>query len=236
MNDIYMMVMITNRGIRSKMLPFLKEHNIQVTFATLGEGTANSAILDYFGMEATGKAVYFALVTQDTWKHFQKALYSKMQIDIAGRGIAFLIPLSSIGGKKPLQYLTAGQEIIIKEESTLKNTDFELLVTIANSGHIETIMDAARSAKAPGGTVIHAKGTGAEQAKKFLGISLAEEKEMIFIVVRSAQKNKIMRAIMEQAGIGTAAGAIAFSLPVTAVAGLRLLEEDDTEADKKAEA
>lgn len=228
MNEIYMMVMITNRGIRSKMLTFLKEHKIHVTFATLGTGTANSAILDYFGMEATEKAIYFALITRDTWKIFQKALYSKMKIDIAGRGIAFLIPLSSIGGKKALQYLTAGQEIIIKEESTLKNTDFELLVTIANSGHIETIMDAARSAQAPGGTVIHAKGTGTEQAKKFLGISLAEEKEMIFIVVRSRQKNKIMRAIMEQAGTGTTAGAIAFSLPVTAVAGLRLLEDDES--------
>lgn len=227
MNEIYMMVMITNRGIREKMLSFLKEYQIYVTFMTLGSGTANSAILDYLGMEATEKALYFAIVTWDTWKIFQKALYNKMKIDIAGRGIAFLIPLSSVGGKKTLQYLTAEQEIIIKEESTLKNIDFELLVTIANSGHIETIMNAARSAQAPGGTVVHAKGTGKEQAKKFLGISLAEEKEMIFIVVRSSQKNKIMRAIMEQAGTGTSSGAIAFSLPVTATAGLRLLDDDE---------
>ena len=227
MNEIYMMVMITNRGIREKMLSFLKEYQIYVTFMTLGSGTANSAILDYLGMEATEKALYFSIVTWDTWKIFQKALYNKMKIDIAGRGIAFLIPLSSVGGKKTLQYLTAEQEIIIKEESTLKNIDFELLVTIANSGHIETIMNAARSAQAPGGTVVHAKGTGKEQAKKFLGISLAEEKEMIFIVVRSSQKNKIMRAIMEQAGTGTSSGAIAFSLPVTATAGLRLLDDDE---------
>ncbi len=166
MNEIYMMVMITNRGIREKMLSFLKEYQIYVTFMTLDSGTANSAILDYLGMEATEKALYFAIVTWDIWKIFQKALYNKMKIDIAGRGIAFLIPLSSVGGKITLQYLTAEQEIIIKEESTLKNTDFELLVTIANSRHIETIMNAARSAQAPGGTVVHAKGTGKEQAKK----------------------------------------------------------------------
>lgn len=109
----------------------------------------------------------------------------------------------------------------------MKNTDFELLITIANAGYIETIMDAARSAKAPGGTVIHAKGTGAEHAKKFLGISLAEEKEMIFIVVRSEQKNDIMRAIMDEAGINTPAGAITFSLPVTSTAGLRILDDED---------
>ena len=150
-----------------------------------------------------------------------------MNIAVPGRGIAFLIPLSSIGGRKTLQYLTAGQTIEIKEESTLQNTDYELLVTIANGGHIETIMDAARSANAPGGTVIHAKGTGAEHAKRFLGISLAEEKEMIFIVVKTSQTQAIMTSIMERAGIGSPAGGIVFSLPVTSTAGLRLLEETE---------
>lgn len=227
MNEISLMGIITNRGMRDKFIAFFKQNNIHVTFATLGEGTASSAVLDYLGMEATEKALYFAFVTPDTWRHIRKELYTKVKIDIPGRGIAFLIPLSSIGGKGTLNYLTAGQEVVIEEESTLKNTDFELLVTIANAGYIETIMDAARSAKAPGGTVIHAKGTGAEHAKRFLGISLAEEKEMIFIVVRTEQKNKIMRAIMEQAGTKTPAGAVSFSLPVTGTAGLRILEDEE---------
>ena len=80
MNEIYMMVMITNRGIREKMLSFLKEHHIHVTFMTLGSGTANSAIPDYLGMEATEKALYFAIVTWDTWKIFQKALATKIKL------------------------------------------------------------------------------------------------------------------------------------------------------------
>lgn len=227
MNEISLMGIITNRGMRDKFIAFFKQNHVHVTFSALGAGTASSAILDYLGMEATEKALYFAFVTPDTWKHLKKELYTKVKIDIPGRGIAFLIPLSSVGGKKTLNYLTAGQEVVIEEESTLKNTDFELLVTIANAGYIETIMDAARSAKAPGGTVIHAKGTGAEHAKRFLGISLAEEKEMIFIVVRTEQKNTIMRAIMEQAGTKTPAGAVSFSLPVTGTAGLRILEDEE---------
>ena len=35
----------------------------------------------------------------------------------------------------------------------MKDTDYELLVAIANQGYIDTVMDAARSAKAGGGTV-----------------------------------------------------------------------------------
>ena len=83
-----------------------------------------------------------------------------MNIDIPGIGIAFLIPLSSIGGIKALNYLTAGQDYVKGEESSLKDTKYELLVTIANQGYTEQIMDAARKVHAAGGTVIHAKGTG----------------------------------------------------------------------------
>ena len=87
------------------------------------------------------------------------------------------------------------------------------------------VMDAARGAGAYGGTVIHAKGTGMEQAEKFMGVSLAAEKEMIFIVAKKEQKNDIMKAVMEQAGLDTKAKSIVFSLPVTDTAGLRLLED-----------
>ena len=108
----------------------------------------------------------------------------------------------------------------------MKDTDYELLVAIANQGYIDTVMDAARSAKAGGGTVIHAKGTGMELAKKYLGVSLVEEKEVILIVTKSREKNQIMKAIMEPAGLDSKERTIVFSLPVTSVAGIRMLEED----------
>ena len=108
----------------------------------------------------------------------------------------------------------------------MKDTDYELLVAIANQGYIDTVMDAARSAKAGGGTVIHAKGTGMELAKKYLGVSLVEEKEVILIVTKSREKNQIMKAIMEQACLDSKERTIVFSLPVTSVAGIRMLEED----------
>ena len=89
-------------------------------------------------------------------------------------------------------------------------------------------MVAARAEGAGGGTVLHAKGTGMEGAARFLGVDLVNEKEMVFIVARSSEKNQIMKAIM--AGADPKAGAIVFSLPVTDTAGLRLLDEDETEA------
>ena len=104
--------------------------------------------------------------------------------------------------------------------------DHELLLVILNQSYMDDVMNAARDAGAFGGTVLHAKGTGAKYAEKFFGVSLANEKEVLLIAVRAEEKNDIMRAIMEQAGPQTPAGAISFSLPISSVAGLRFVEKD----------
>ena len=176
MSKVYMMVTITNRQLRNQFQDLFEKNEMAPVFGALGRGTADSAVLDYFGLEASEKAVYFSIVTESMWKQLRRELIIKMQIDVPGTGIAFIVPVSSIGGKKVLQYLIGGQEFEKEEETVLKDTKYELLVAIANQGSIDNVMDAARSANAGGGTVIHAKGTGMEKAEKFLGVSLAEEK------------------------------------------------------------
>ena len=225
MSELSMMVTITTRKHTRKFVQFYEEMSLPVSVITLGTGTASSEILDYFGLDGSEKSVIFHIITDTKWKEVKRQLRLKMNIDIPGIGIAFTVPLSSIGGMKALNYLTAQQDYVKGEESALKDTKYELLVTIANQGHTELIMDAARKVHAAGGTVIHAKGTGTHLAQKFMGVTLVPEKEMIFIVVRKSQKNAIMKAIMDEAGIGTPAGAIVFSLPVTDTAGMRMMEE-----------
>lgn len=229
MSELSLMVTITSRKVTRRFLRFYEEMELPVSFNTLGNGTASSEILDYFGLDGSEKSVLFHVITDSRWKEVKRQLRLKMNIDIPGIGIAFLIPLSSIGGIKALNYLTAGQDYVKGEESSLKDTKYELLVTIANQGYTEQIMDAARKVHAAGGTVIHAKGTGTHLAEKFMGVTLVPEKEMVFIVVRKSQKNAIMKAIMDEAGTGTKAGAIVFSLPVTDTAGMRMMEEIEEE-------
>ncbi len=231
MSELYLMVTITDRNQTKRFTAFYQEYGVDISITTVGKGTARSEILDYFGLEGSAKSVLFHIVTGAKWKEIKVGLQRKMQIDIPGIGIAFIVPLSSIGGKKALNYLTSGQDFVKGEESALKDTKYELLVVIANQGYTELIMDAARSVNAAGGTVIHAKGTGAQQAEKFLGVTLVPEKEMVFIVVRKSQKNAIMGAIMKQAGLETKARSIVFSLPVTDTAGMRLIEDVEEEKE-----
>lgn len=229
MSQLYMMVSILERRMTKRFAAFYESEGLEISVTTLGMGTAASEVLDYFGLDGAEKSVMFHFVTAEKWKSVKRRLRLKMSIDVPGIGIVFILPLSSVGGIKTLNYLTAGQEFEKGEESTLKDTKYELLVVIANQGHTELIMDAAREVHATGGTVIHAKGTGIQQAEKFMGVTLVPEKEMLFIVAKKDRKNDIMTAIMKKAGTGTKAGAIVFSLPVTDTAGMRMIEELDEE-------
>ena len=232
MNELFLMVTIMDRNKTKRFKALYESCGINVAFDMTGYGTAASEMLEYFGLEESEKAVVMSVVTDDSWKEAKKGLERRLQIDVPGTGIAFAIPMSAMGGKRALYYLTDGQNFEKGEETALKDTKYELLVVIANQGYTNQVMDAARSQKAGGGTVIHAKGTGIERAEKFLGVSLVKEKEMVFIVVRRDIRDDIVKAIMEEAGLRAKAQAIAFSLPVSSVAGMRLVEADElTEKD-----
>ena len=224
MSELSMMVTITERSKLTTFLSFYRERQVPVQFISLALGTASNETLNYLGLERSDKCVFASFVTDEKWEELRRGLRRELQIDVPGTGIAFIVPVSSIGGKRALQFLTEHQTFTVEEESTLKDTRYELLLVIANQGHTGPIMDAARAEGAGGGTVIHAKGTGMEGAAHFMGVELVNEKELVLIVSRTAQKNQIMKAIMRKAD--PKAGAIVFSLPVTDTAGLRLLDEE----------
>ena len=225
MGTLYLTTTIVDRKNGAKYEKLYKDGGINVTFTALGAGTARGDVLDYLGLEGTEKTVIFSVLEEDGWLKLKKDLRHKMRIDAPGGGIAFTIPLSSIGGRRTLQFLLNKDEYQKEEESSLKDTTHDLIIVIANRGYIDVVMDAAREAGAYGGTVIQAKGTGMASAEKFMGVSLAAEKEMIFIVTKTSEKNSIMKAVMQEVGVESKAQAIVFSLPVTDTAGLRLIED-----------
>ena len=227
MSQVFLMHTIVSRGMLPKILSFYQETKIAANLVTLGRGTAASEVLDYFGLEASEKAVLFSVVTDSAWQEVKKGLTRRFRIDVPGTGIAFCVPMASVGGRRELEFLTQTQDYRKGEESGLKDTAHEMLVVISNQGYTELVMDAAKKAGAGGGTVIHARGTGMEKAEAFFGISLASEKEMTFIVAKSSQKKAIMESVMREAGMESKAKAIVFSLPVTDTAGLRLVEAEE---------
>lgn len=223
MSELYLLTSITDRRLLTDQVSLLREKNVSTSMITLGRGVVAGGAKSYF-VNRSPKAIVFSLVTWETWREVRRGLEQKLKIDLPGTGLAFLTPLSAIGGRRELAFLMDGQNFTRGGESELKGTERELLVVISNQGYSEMVMDAAREGGANGGTVINARGTGMEKAEKFLGISLASEKDVTFIVVRTAVRDLVMQSIMLKAGMATEAKAIVFSLPVTDTAGLRLAD------------
>ena len=235
MSSLYLMCTVLNRARLPEFLSLYREEALDRNFIMLAHGTATSAVLNTFGLENSEKAVSLTVVTDSVWKSVKKGLERRIRIDIPGTGIAFLVPIASIGGKRELAFFTDELDYTrSEEESELKGTKQELLIVIGNRGYSEHIMDAAREAGATGGTVIHANGTGMKRAEKFFGISLSSERELVLIVTATAKKNTIMQSIMKKAGLETDAKAIVFSLPVTDTAGLKLLEPEESDEEPAA--
>ncbi len=102
---------------------------------------------------------------------------------------------------------------------------FSLIIAIVNREFSEAAMDAARDAGAKGGTVINAHGSGLREAQTFFGISILPEKELVLILADDEIRPAIMREIIKKVGIETEGGGITFSLPVTAVEGIKAFED-----------
>jgi hypothetical protein len=231
MKHIYWLITIIQRSDSAEYEEFYLSHGVSVTYSTLCNGTAHERTLSILGLEKTEKAMLFSMVSEDTLKTLTKALTVEMKIDLPNRGVAMAIPLSGIGGAHALEFFTAGQQPVSEQTEEKKmQSDYELIVAIYEKGYTDLVMDAAREAGAGGGTTIRAKGTGAG-AEKFFGLSLAVEKEIVFIVSHVSKKKEIMKAIMQKAGIETKAHALVFSLPVSETAGFRFADMVDKDSE-----
>ena len=230
---------------RSKQFEqFFIENKTPLLLWTNGRGTASSDILDYLGIGESDKDIVFTVLSQAKAKRVLKNMDKKMQLYIPGNGVAFTIPLCSFAGMTALQQVCGEsterllqESVKDEEEAPMEQYQYQLIVAIISRGHVDAAMDAAREASARGGTVIHALGTGNKHIEQFFGISIAQERDMIFIVSTTAAKDNIMKAIVAEMGKVTKSHAIVFSLPINDIVGLRLLEdeEDDAEAEENTE-
>ena len=102
----------------------------------------------------------------------------------------------------------------------MKTSEHEVIFAIVNSGFAEDVMEVAREQGVRGGTILNARGVVREDAAAFFGITLHADKEILMMVVEKSLRDKVLNAIYTEMGMAKKAKGIAFSLPVSDVAGL----------------
>lgn len=240
MSLLNIFISITTGEFSEKCHAMYRAHGLEVMLSALGKGTADSKLFDYLGLETSDKLLQMLPVTEENGKELLREFRRAVHYEKRGSGIAFILPISSVGGKTILEYMVGGQTMDALdnkknkgEQSRSRGDDkaqqpkqfrFDLLIAVCNQGYAEEVMQAARKAGAGGGTIVHAKGTANQYTEKFFGITLSEEKEIVLIVTRNTDRDRIMEAIKTEAGVASDAHTIIFSLPVENVAGIASYE------------
>ena len=220
-----MLFTIVDRGKGENVTHLLQRDGVAAHFIALGNGTAHRDLLSLLGLRDTEKDVVISFLPTGQALKAMSRLSHALEIDLPGKGIAFTVPISSVGGARTLQYLTGGDTAAASEEENKpmeqENVQNDLVIAIVNRGFTDLVMDAARPAGARGGTVVHARGVGAKEVSQFFNITIEPEKEMVLIIVEHEKKIPVMQAIVRGAGLNTEGHGIVFSLPVTSVMGLK---------------
>lgn len=210
-------ITVIDRNKAQYVTSIYEELELPLVLTILGRDTNAEEQLDKYGFRSEEKAVIAAVADADKTGQLIKNVRRKLFIDVPGYGMMMAVPIKSVGGGKTLAYLT--NNAAPDNRAPDMKFEYELILVILNQSYTDDVMYVARTAGASGGTALHAKGTS-KYARKFFGVSLANEKEVVMIVSKSSEKAGIMKAIAEHAGPETPAGAITFSLPISAVAGI----------------
>jgi nitrogen regulatory protein PII len=111
-----------------------------------------------------------------------------------------------------------------------------LIVTVVNKGWGEKVLETSMKAGATGGTIILGRGMGIHEQRTLLGISLEPEKEIVLSVVRSDEREAILKQVVAATELEKPGAGIAFTLPIDQVLGISHhfpKETDDAFAEEK---
>lgn len=225
MSNMRILFSIVDYSKGDELLSLYRTAKLPVVFSTHGHGCADTSIFEYLGFGENKKSVAICALSDERAKYIFSLAEEAFNISKPGKGIIFTVPASSatafLAGlverdDKNQPKITADKE----KKENMSDYKYELIITIITSGFSAQVKDAAVAAGARGGTLIHALGLGGEEAKKFLGIAIQPEKEIVLNVVKREEKAAVMKAIAEAAGINTEGRGIIFSLPVDEAVGL----------------
>lgn len=207
---------IVERGSGNKLNKLYRENQVFVNLRCEGAGTATSEIMDILGLGSSEKDILISTAAASAASALLDRLDDELRGAVPGRGIAFSLPLTAVNNLvAAFVGLMTRSERDREDDNMEKQQKNSLILVTVNQGFTETVMDTARKAGARGGTIIRARWTGDESFAQSRGITtLQAEKEMIFIVVPTEIRNKVMDAVTRQHGLRTEAGAMVTAIAV----------------------
>ncbi len=219
---VELLVSVVDVPQSEKVLRLYRDTHVLVDFVCMAHGTAKTEMLDLLGIGETAKAIVLCLTDQERARLLLDRLGHGLQMRYPGKGIAFTVPINGIGVRwhrllTQMEVESEGAESMSKSE---RACGLDAVVVVMERGYTNVAMDAARKAGARGGTVIAARGIAEDEVKRFFGIEIQAEKEIVFLIVRSEERQEVMTALMKAVGMNTRSHGLVLSVPLSSAIGL----------------
>ena len=180
----------------------------------LGKGSVRNELLNMLGVLDVRKEIFITIIDGSLEDDLYQEMSKKFHLNKSNHGIAFSLPLKTalrINGDKYKSNT---------EKKGVKDMDYEAIFVIVNKGLSDDVLTAAESAGSKGGTVIHARGSGAEKKEKLFNIEIEPEKDVVLILSQESMMDNIVASIEDMLKITEPGAGILFTLDVNRTLGL----------------
>ncbi|MEE0776721.1 MAG: hypothetical protein U0M15_06660 [Bacillota bacterium] len=99
-----LIVTIVNRGKGKTIIEAYRQHGVTYHLTCLGRGTAKTELLEYLGLGQKERDIVLSIAEYDEVPPIMNMLNEELDFREPGHGIAFTIPLASVGGPTTLKY------------------------------------------------------------------------------------------------------------------------------------
>lgn len=205
-----MLVVIVEQHKASKVLHLADEKGITASVAMLGVGTASRTIFDYLGLNDKKKEILLIFGTNEEIRDLAACITEKLELNKPNHGIAYIESAFNVFGTED------NDKDNIKRGETMYNA----IYTIVEKGNAEDVIEAAQKAGSRGGTIVNARGSGSEEARKVFNMFIEPEKEIVLIISEEQMTKDIVESIRKETGIEEQGKGIIFVTNVEQTYGL----------------
>ncbi|MDQ0427939.1 nitrogen regulatory protein PII [Planomicrobium stackebrandtii] len=217
-----LMIAIVKRGHSRDVIAAAKHAGVDGATVIYGEGIGRNEKPTFFGLPATHeKDVIFLALDGQLESGVAQAVSKAGELGKPGYGLGFTVHLSKLLGVPHLSERSDDRRKkrgAIDLESAAK--DFQLIVTIVNSGDSAAVVKAASKAGAEGGTILNGRGTGVNEQQKFMNFTIDPEKDVVLTLVPASYAEGVIRSIEEAVDLNAPGKGIAFLIDVENVFGV----------------